>query len=448
MNFHLIKSAIVAALGGLLFGFDTAVISGTTQDLTTTFHLTAGLLGITVASALLGTIAGAILAGIPGEYFGRRDSLRGLAVLYLVSAIGCAFAWNWTALLVFRIVGGLAIGGSSVLGPMYIAEIAPAKKRGWLVGFFQFNIVLGILLAYFSNYLFGFAHLGFSEWRWMLGVAALPAALFFIMLFFIPRSPRWLAKKGRIAEARKVLQLTGDEQFEEDLEDIIESISAETSFGKQVLFTKRHTLPIFLAISIGMLNQLSGINAVLYYLNFIFSAAGFGAVSASIQAIAVGTTLLIFTAIGMLLIDRVGRRTLLMIGSVGTAGCLAGVAAIFFSHKHQGLLLWLLIAYIAFFASSEGVVIWVYISEIFPNAVRAKGQSLGSLSHWFMNALISMCFPTVAASSGAYPFVFFSGMMILQFFVVLFIYPETNGLTLEAMHKEKGQQTVEAAELR
>jgi sugar porter (SP) family MFS transporter len=331
---------------------------------------------------------------------------------------------------------------------MYIAEIAPAKKRGWLVGFFQFNIVLGILLAYFSNYLFGFAHLGFSEWRWMLGVAALPAALFFIMLFFIPRSPRWLAKKGRIAEARKVLQLTGDEQFEEDLEDIIESISAETSFGKQVLFTKRHTLPIFLAISIGMLNQLSGINAVLYYLNFIFSAAGFGAVSASIQAIAVGTTLLIFTAIGMLLIERVGRRTLLMIGSVGTAGCLAGVAAIFFSHKHQGLLLWLLIAYIAFFASSEGVVIWVYISEIFPNAVRAKGQSLGSLSHWFMNALISMCFPTVAASSGAYPFVFFSGMMILQFFVVLFIYPETNGLTLEAMHKEKGQQTVEAAELR
>lgn len=444
----LTKSAIVAALGGLLFGFDTAVISGTTQDLTANYRLTPGFLGITVSSALLGTIVGAMLAGILGECFGRRDSLRGLAVLYFVSAIGCAFASSWGVLLVFRLVGGLAIGGSSVLGPTYIAEIAPAKKRGWLVGFFQFNIVFGILLAYFSNYLFGLAHLGLQEWRWMLGVAALPAAFFFVMLFFIPRSPRWLAKQGRIDEARKVLRLIGDELYEEELQNIVESIRAERCFGGQTLFSRRHALPIFLAISIGMFNQLSGINAVLYYLNFIFSSAGFGAVSASIQAVAVGTTLLIFTMVGMSAIDRVGRRTLLMIGSIGTAACLSGVAAIFFWHKHEELLVWLLIGYIAFFASSQGVVIWVYISEIFPNAVRAKGQSLGSLSHWFMNAVVSMVFPLVATTSGAYPFVFFAGMMIVQFFVVLFVYPETKGLTLESMQQRIGRPAFEAAKPR
>jgi MFS transporter, SP family, arabinose:H+ symporter len=401
VNIYLIKSAVVAALGGLLFGFDTAVISGTTNDLTSVYRLSAGLLGITVSSALIGTIIGAVLAGIPGERFGRRDTLRGLAVLYFVSAIGCGLAWNWYALLSFRIVGGLAIGGSSVLGPMYIAEIAPAKKRGWLVGFFQLNIVAGILLAYFSNYLLTLAHFGMSEWRWMLGIAAVPACLFFIMLFDIPRSPRWLAKKGRLDEARAVLRLTGEEDYNEELNAIIESIREEQQFSGDTLFTKKHALPIFLAISIGMFNQLSGINAILYYLNFIFATAGFGTVSANLQAVAVGTTLLMFTIVGMLTIDRLGRRTLLLIGSVGTAICLAGVAAIFFMHRHEDVLLWLLIGYIAFFAFSQGAVIWVYISEVFPNTVRAKGQSLGSLSHWSMNAVISLLFPVVAASSGA-----------------------------------------------
>ena len=431
INKFLMKSAIVAALGGLLFGFDTAVISGAIQDLVADFQLTPTSLGMTVASALGGTILGAIFASVPGEYFGRRDSLRGLAILYFVSAVGCAGAWNWYVLIFFRIIGGLAIGGSSVLGPMYIAEIAPSKQRGWLVGFFQFNIVLGILMAYFSNYLIGLARFGVLEWRWMLGVAALPAALFFVMLFGIPRSPRWLAKKGRIEEARKVLSMTGEERYEEELGMILESLRLEQRLGANKLFIKAHSLPIFLAVSIGAFNQLSGINAVLYYLNYIFTSAGFGAVSASIQAIVVGTTLLIFTLVGMVTIDHLGRRVLLLVGSVGTACCLTGVAAIFLVHKHEGLLLWLLVSYIAFFAFSQGAVIWVYISEVFPNSVRAKGQSLGSFSHWSFNALISMLFPMVATISGASPFFFFAGMMVLQFFVVLFVYPETKGLSLE-----------------
>ncbi len=435
LNASLLKSTVVAALGGLLFGFDTAVISGTTSALASTYDLSPTLLGVTVASALYGTILGAMLAGWPGERYGRRDSLRGMAILYLVSALGCAAAWNWPSLVVFRFISGLGIGGSSVLGPMYIAEIAPAKLRGRLVGFFQFNVVLGILLAYFSNYLIGLRHLGASEWRWELGIAALPAALFFIMLFTIPRSPRWLAKKGRVDEARAVLQMTGDENYEHDLQDIVASISVEQKQAAEKLFTRKYAFPIFLAVSIGMFNQLSGINAILYYLNDIFGHAGFSKVSGNLQAVAIGATNLLFTLIAMSVIDRIGRKKLLLIGSVGTAACLAGVAAIFFTGRHENLLVWLLIGYIAFFAFSQGAVIWVYLSEVFPNTVRAKGQSLGSFSHWFMNAAISGIFPLMAASSGAYPFVFFSLMMVLQFFVVLFVYPETKGMSLEEMEK-------------
>jgi sugar porter (SP) family MFS transporter len=432
----LLKSTVVAALGGLLFGFDTAVISGTTSALTQTYHLSPMLLGVTVFSALCGTVVGAMLAGFPGERYGRRDSLRVMAILYLISGLGCAIAWNWTALVAFRFIGGLGVGGSSVLGPMYIAEIAPAKLRGRLVGVFQFNVVFGILLAYFSNYVIGLQHFGAAEWRWQLGVTALPAALFFVMLFTIPRSPRWLVKKGRVDEARAVLKVTGDEDYEHDLQEIVASINVEQSQAAEKLFSRKYALPIFLAVSIGMFNQLSGINAILYYLNDIFSFAGFSKVSGNLQAVAVGATNLLFTMIAMSVIDRLGRKTLLLVGSVGTAVCLAGVATIFFTHQHQSLLLWLLIGYIAFFAFSQGAVIWVYLSEVFPNSVRAKGQSLGSFSHWFMNAAISLIFPVVAASSGAYPFILFSVMMVLQFFVVLFVYPETKGFTLEEMQKK------------
>jgi sugar porter (SP) family MFS transporter len=436
MNNYLARSTFVASLGGLLFGFDTAVISGTTSALTATYHLSPGLKGATVASAIAGTVIGAMPAGFPGERFGRRDSLRGLAVLYLISAIGCASSWSWPVLLVFRFIGGLAIGGSSVLGPMYIAEIAPARLRGRLVGFFQFNVVFGILVAYFSNYLIGLRHLGDAEWRWELGVTAIPAAIFFILLFGIPRSPRWLVKQARVDEAREVLQRTGDQDYQEDLRAIVESIDVERTQTKEKLFSAKYRFPIFLAVSIGIFNQLSGINAILYYLNDIFAYAGFSKVSGNLQAVAIGATNLLFTMIAMSVIDRIGRKTLLLVGSVGTAVCLAGVAAIFLTSRHHDLLVWLLIGYIAFFAFSQGAVIWVYLAEVFPNAVRAQGQSLGSFSHWLMNAAISFTFPLMAASSGGYPFVFFSTMMVVQFFVVLFVYPETKGLTLEAMQKK------------
>jgi len=435
LNSALLKSTVVAALGGLLFGFDTAVIAGATQALKTLYQLSPLGEGFTVASALIGTVIGSMLAGIPGDRYGRRDSLRGMAVLYVVSALGCALAWNWTALVIFRFIGGLAIGGSSVLGPMYIAEIAPAKWRGRLVGLFQCNVVLGILLAYLSNYVLGTMGFAAAEWRWKLGVTAVPAAFFFLMLFGIPRSPRWLVKKGRIDEAREVLRLVGEENYEQELKDIVESIDAE-HVTSDALFTAKYRVPIFLAISIGMFNQLSGINAILYYLNAIFERAGFSKVSGDLQAVAIGATNLLFTMLAMSVIDKLGRKKLLLVGSVGTALCLAGVAAIFLTGRHENLLVWMLVGYIAFFAFSQGAVIWVYISEVFPNRVRAKGQSLGSFSHWIMNALISWTFPLMAASSGGYPFVFFSAMMVLQFFVVMFFYPETKGISLEDMQKK------------
>jgi sugar porter (SP) family MFS transporter len=438
LNGFLVKSTIVAALGGLLFGFDTAVIAGTTHDLTLTYQLTPGLLGFTVASALYGTIIGAMLAGLPGDRYGRRDSLRIMAVLYLASALGCAFAWNWHALVAFRFIGGLGIGGSSVLGPMYIAEIAPAKWRGRLVGFFQFNIVFGILLAYFSNFVIGQMQFGLAEWRWELGVSGIPAAFFFVMLFGIPRSPRWLVKKRRVDEARDILKRSGEKEFEAELQDIVQSIDAEHGRGNEPLFTRKYRVPIFLAVSIAMFNQLSGVNVILYYLNDIFARAGFSKMSGDLQSVAIGATNLIATILAMSIIDRVGRKKLLLIGSVGTAVCLAGVAGVFLTHTHDNLLVWLLIGYIAFFAFSQGAVIWVFISEVFPNRVRAKGQSLGTFSHWFMNALISGIFPLMAASSGGAPFVFFSCMMVLQFFVVLFLYPETKGVSLEQMQRKLG----------
>lgn len=435
LNSTLIKSTVVAALGGLLFGFDTAVIAGATQPLKELYNLTPLSLGFTVAAALIGTVVGSMLAGIPGDRFGRRASLRWMAVLYVVSAIGCAFAWSWSALVFFRFIGGLGIGGSSVLGPMYIAEIAPAKWRGRLVGVFQFNVVFGILLAYFSNFLVGTMGFGEAEWRWKLGVSAVPALLFFVMLLGIPESPRWLVKKGRTSEAGDVLRLTGEENADQELKEIVESIDAE-HVTSDALFSAKYRVPIFLAVTIGMFNQLSGINAILYYLNSIFAFAGFGKVSGDLQSVAVGATNLIFTMIAMSVIDKVGRKTMLLIGSVGTALCLAGVAGIFLTNRHQDLLVWMLIGFIAFFAFSQGAVIWVYISEVFPNRVRSKGQSLGSFSHWIMNALISWTFPLMAASSGGYPFAFFSAMMVVQFFVVLFFYPETKGISLEEMQKK------------
>ena len=425
-------------MGGLLFGFDTAVIAGTTHSLTLQFSFSPATLGLTVSMALWGTVLGAGCAGVVGQHLGGRESLRVLAVLYLVSALGCAVAWSWYALLAARFVGGLAIGGSSVLGPVYIAEVSPASRRGRLVGLFQINIVIGILLAYFSNYCIARMGLGTDEWRLQLGIAGAPALLFLILLFGIPRSPRWLAAKGRFEEARRVLQMIGSSHPDSELQEIIQSIDTEKSQASEPLFTHKYRYPIFLAVTLGMFNQLSGINAILYYLNDIFAAAGFSKVSSELQAVAVGCMNLISTLFAMTLIDKLGRKTLLLIGSLGTAACLAGVSAIFFVNRYQSFLLWLLLFYIAFFAVSQGAVIWVYLSEVFPTRVRAKGQSLGSSTHWIMNALISGAFPIWASSSGGFPFLFFAVMMVLQFIVVLYLYPETKQISLERLQTRLG----------
>ena len=438
INGYLAKSSVVAALGGLLFGFDTAVIAGATAALRQQYGLSDAALGVTVSAALVGTILGAMFGGIPGDRYGRRQSLRITAVLYLLSALGCAFAFNWYSFVTARFLGGLGIGASSVLGPMYIAEIAPARLRGRLVGFFQFNIVFGILLAYLSNYLIGTMGFGDVEWRWKLGVSAIPAALFLVMLFFIAESPRWLARNGRVPEAEEVLRSTGEPNYRQDLEEIVHSVDEHAAAANEPFFSRKYGLPIFLAVSIAMFNQLSGINAILYYLNDIFEKAGFSKVSSDLQSVAIGATNLVFTILAMTLIDRIGRKTLLLIGAVGTAAALATTAAIFFAGTHQDLLVWCLIGFIAFFAFSQGAVIWVYLSEVFPTRVRAKGQSLGSFTHWIMNALISGVFPVLAAKSGGVPFVFFAIMMVVQFFVVLAVYPETKGYSLEEMQRKLG----------
>jgi sugar porter (SP) family MFS transporter len=434
-SWTVIECTIAAALGGLLFGFDTAVISGVTTALTNTYHLTASSLGFTVAIALWGTILGAAGGGIAGDRFGRRDSLRALAVLFAVSSLGCAFAWDWMSFMVFRFIAGVAIGASSVVGPMYIAEIAPARWRGRMVGSFQLCIVSGIVVAYFSNFLIGTLGFGDTEWRWKIGVSALPAILFLAMLFRIPRSPRWLVEKGRFDEARNVLARVAGPAADQELADIKESLESDRRAGNQPLFSKRYRIPVMLAITLALFNQFSGINPTLYYLNDIFAKAGFDKVSGDLQAVAIGMTNLIFTAFAMSIIDKVGRKRLLIIGSVGTFVCMSLISALFYTGSHQNLLLWPLVGFVAFFAMSQGSVIWVYISEIFPNSVRGKGQSLGSFTHWLTCAALSNVFPIVAARSAAGPFIFFACMMALQFFVVTRFFPETKGFTLEQLQQ-------------
>jgi len=435
-NFYLMKATVSGALGGLLFGFDTAVIAGAVDALTRLYHLSSTTQGITVFTAVAGTVVGAMSAGAIGQKLGGRETLRITAVFYVISALGCMLAWNWPSLLFFRFLGGLGIGASSVLGPVYITELAPAKWRGRMVGTFQVNVVIGILLAYASNFAIRELHLGAWEWRTQLGVAAIPAILFLVLLFGIPRSPRWSVSKNRIDEAMQVLKLMGDPDPETELADIQQAIRESHATANEPVFQWKYRYPLFLAITIGAFNQLAGINAILYYLNNIFAAAGFSQLSGDLQAIAIGATNLVFTLIGMTLIDRLGRKTLLLIGALGTASCLSGVAYVFFTQSHQAALLWLLIVYIAFFAVSQGAVIWVYIGEVFPNVVRNKGQSVGNSSHWIMNAAIALIFPIVAGKSGGAPFVLFAVMTVVQFIVVLFFYPETKGQTLEALQRK------------
>jgi SP family arabinose:H+ symporter-like MFS transporter len=438
LNRYLVKATTVGALGGLLFGFDTAVIAGTTSELTDVFHLTPTTLGLTVFIGLVGTVIGAIGSGVLGQRIGGREALRIMAILYTISAVGCAFAWNWDVLMIARFVGGLGIGGSSVLGPVYIAELAPAKWRGRMVGLFQINIVIGILLAYLSNYNITTRNLGATQWRWEFGVAIVPSVLFLVMLYGIPRSSRWLVTTNQNDEAREVLEMMGSPNSQAELQEIIDSIHLERGAKQEPLFSGRYNRPIFLAISIGLFNQLSGINAILYYSNFIFASAGFSSSSAALQTVGVGLVNLLATFLGMSLIDKVGRKTLLLIGALGMTVALSGVAWIFYTQTHQALLVWLLVLFIIFFAISQGSVIWVYIAEIFPSRVRSKGQSVGSSSHWITNALIAGAFPFIAAHSQAVPFAFFAAMMLLQFLIVLIVYPETKGRTLETIQANFG----------
>ncbi len=436
-NVNLMKATLTGALGGLLFGFDTVVISGAIDALTRLYHLSPQGKGWTVAIALIGTIVGSLAAGQVGQKLGGRETLRITAVLYVLSAIGGALAWSWPSLMVFRFIGGLGIGASSVLGPVYIAELAPAKWRGRLVGSFQFNVVLGILLAYTSNYVIRTMNMGAAEWRWQVGVAALPATIFLALLFLIPRSPRWSASKNRIDEALAVLKLMGEPDPEAELADIRAALSEEHVSAHERVFQWKYRYPLFLAITIGAFNQLAGINAILYYLNDIFLAAGFSQISGDEQAIAIGFTNLIFTMVGMSVIDKAGRKTLLLIGAAGTAACLGAVAWLFRTNAHAGALVWLLIVYIAFFAMSQGAVIWVYIGEVFPNAVRSKGQGVGNCSHWTMNAIIALAFPVLVSSVGrSAPFTFFAIMTAVQFLTVLLFYPETKGQTLEELQRK------------
>ena len=435
-NFHLMKATLTGALGGLLFGFDTVVISGAIDALVRLYGLSAQGKGWTVAIALIGTVVGALGAGTVGQKLGGRETLRITALLYITSAFGSALAWSWPSLMVFRFVGGLGIGASSVLGPVYIAELAPAKWRGRLVGTFQFNVVLGILLAYVSNYLIRTLNLGAAEWRWQVGIAALPAIGFLVLLFGIPRSPRWSASRDQIDDALAVLKLMGEPDPQAELADIREALRQEHASAHEPVFRWKYRYPLFLAISIGAFNQLAGINAILYYLPNIFASAGFSQVSGDQQAIAIGFTNLIFTMVGMSVIDKLGRKTLLLIGAAGTAGCLGGVAWLFSTHSHPGALVWILVTYIAFFALSQGAVIWVYIGEVFPNSVRSKGQGVGNASHWIMNTIIALEFPVVVHYLNTEtPFVFFAVMTIVQFLVVLLTYPETKGQTLEALQR-------------
>src|SRR5581483_6351392 len=325
-NFPLMRATLTGALGGLLFGFDTVVISGAIDALVKLYSLNPHEEGFTVAIGLVGTVIGALGAGQVGQRLGSRETLRITAALFLGSAFGCGLAWNWYAFMFFRFVGGLGIGASSVLGPVYIAELAPAKWRGRLVAAFQLNVVFGVMVAYISNYVIRTLNLGAAEWRWQIGVSAAPALVFLILLFSIPRSPRWSASKNRLEEALAVLKLMGDPDPQAELDDIREALKQEHAVAHEPVFRWKYRFPLFLAISIGAFNQLAGINAILYYLNFIFTAAGYSQISGYQQAMAVGATNFLFTLVGMAFIDKAGRKTLLLIGAAGCATCLAGVA--------------------------------------------------------------------------------------------------------------------------
>lgn len=434
----LLTSAIAAALGSFLFGFDTAVISGTTETLQKLYSLSNSLKGFTVSSALIGTLFGALLVGRPSDRWGRRPVLTVLAVVFLVSAVGCALAWNWYALLFFRWLGGLAIGGTSVVSPVYITEIAPARRRGLLVAVSQLNIVLGILVSFLSNYLVAYV-LGPEHpaaWRWMFGVAAAPSAAFFLASLVIPESPRWLVKKGNRSEAEAVLARFGHEDPLREANEIEQSLQAERSEGHQRLLQPRYVKPLLLAAMIAAFNQLDGINAVLYYSADIFRMAGADKASALMQSVIIGLTNLVLTVLAMTLIDRVGRKSLLLVGSVTFVMSHLLAAWVFRAHAQGWIVIAALMGIVGSHAYSQGAVVWVIINELLPNAIRASGSAAITFLLWLLDIVVSWSFPVLAGISGALVFVFFAVMMVLQFFMVLKYLPETKGVSLEQLQAQ------------
>ncbi len=431
--------SITSALAGFLFGFDTVVISGAEQKIQALWGLSPGMHGFAMASALYGTVIGSLLGGWPTDRLGRKKTLSVIGFLYILSAVGCAYSWDVTSFIASRFIGGLGIGVSTVAAPLYISEIAPPAYRGRLAGMFQFNIVFGIVMAFLSNTLL--AGLGDNAWRWMLGIAAFPSILYTVLCFWIPESPRWLlARKGDRENGLAVLRLIEPEASPEVIEAHAKEILAASVQQKTAVgfWTWGLRIPIALAFLVAFFNQLSGINAILYFAPRIFEMTGLGAKAALLQSVGVGVTNLIFTFIGLWLIDRLGRRTLLYIGSVGYILSLGLVAWAFFS-QHFSIVPICIFAFIAAHAVGQGAVIWVLISEIFPNRHRAEGQAFGSFTHWIFAALLTTFFPKMVTSfSPGYVFLFFCGMMVLQLIWVKVMVPETKGASLEQIQQQLG----------
>ena len=429
--------SLVVALGGFLFGFDTAVISGAEKNIQELFQLDSFWHGFTISSALIGTVTGALLAGKPADKYGRKPILFIVAFLFAFSAIGSALANDVTSFILYRFIGGIGVGASSVVAPTYISEISPAKIRGRMTALFQFNVIFGIMMAFISNYLL--RNMGGEPWRWMLGVEGIPAVAYFLLLFLVPRSPRYLIKIGKIAEARSVLNKVESGDVEAEIDDIKSSLD-KPGDNRVNLFSGRFSKPITIAFLVAMFNQFSGINAILYYAPRMFELTGMSSADSMFQPIIIGITNALFTVLGLLLIDRVGRKKLLIVGSIGMSVCLGLVSRSFYIQDFAGYeLLIYLMFYIMFFAFSTGAVIWVLIAEVFPNSVRAQGQSFGSFTHWFFAALITFLFPVVVENTelgGGHSFALFAIMMVVQVIVVWKYFPETKGKTLEELGEE------------
>ncbi|MFV8321319.1 sugar porter family MFS transporter [Flavobacterium sp. LS2R12] len=428
--------ALIASLAGFLFGFDTVVISGADKKLQVLWNSSDAFHGtVVMGMALWGTVLGAIFGGIPTNKIGRKNTLLWIGILFLFSAIGSAFANSPFVFAAFRFIGGLGVGASTIAAPAYISEIAPAKDRGKLVAFYQFNIVLGILMAFLSNYLLN--DVGENSWRWMMGVQAIPSVIYLLLMILIPESPRWLLSKFKNDEAKKVLQLMGQEADYEKIKEELDKDNNDASKANDTIFLKKYRTPLVLAFLMAFFNQLSGINAFLYYSSRIFQEAGLGESTALLSSIGIGVVNLIFTLLGVFLIDKLGRKVLMYIGSVGYIISLSLVAMAFFFHWEGIAVPVFLFLFIAAHAIGQGAVIWVFISEIFPNHLRASGQSFGSTTHWVLAAIIPSLIPYLFSTVGpGVVFLFFAVMMVFQLLFVAFMMPETKGISLEELSKK------------